>query len=126
MTGRKSDAAAIAVWHRGKLLVVKHSYMNGDTLPGGHVGNDETPALAAARELAEEVGIVIAPASARFFGRMELRHTRLSLFECHLTRVPKITIDNREITEAAFAEPSAIADPSLILRRYFRARLRAS
>lgn len=126
LTGRRSDAAAIAVWYRGRLLVVKHSYMNGETLPGGHIGNDEAPALAAARELAEEVGIVIAPAAVKFFGRLELRHTRLSLFECQLSLAPKIKIDNREITEAAFTDPAAISDPSLILRRYFHARLQAS
>lgn len=126
LTGRRSDAAAIAVWYRGKLLVVKHSYMSGVTLPGGHIGNDESPAQAAARELAEEVGITVTPAKVVFFGRLELRHTRLSLFECQLTLAPKITIDNREITEAAFTDPAAISDPSLILRRYFRAKRQAS
>ncbi len=122
LAGWKSDAAAVAVWHEGRLLVVEHSYMRGLTLPGGHVGSDELPVLAAARELEEEVGIVIAPAEIRLFGHMERRHTRLSLFECNLNQAPEIRIDNREITAAAFKSPSSIPEPSRTLRSYLRAR----
>ncbi len=122
LMGRKSDAAAVAVWHAGRLLVVEHSYMRGATLPGGHIGSNEMPVLAAARELEEEIGLVIAPAEIRFLGRMELRHTRLSLFECQLAREPEIRIDNREITAAAFMAPAAISKPSSTLRSYLRAR----
>ena len=92
------------------------------TLPGGHIGSNETPVLATARELEEEVGLVIAPAEIRFFRRTEHRHTRLSLFECQLTQEPEIRIDNREITAAAFMAPAAISEPSSTLRSYLRAR----
>ncbi len=119
---RKSAAAAVAVWHAGRLLVVEHSYKRGLTLPGGHIGSNETPVLAAARELEEEVGLFIAPAGIRFLDRQELRHTRLSLFECQLAREPEIRIDNREITAAAFMAPAAISEPSWTLRSYLRAR----
>ncbi len=122
LMGRTSDAAAVAVWHAGRLLVVEHSYKRGLTLPGGHIRSNETPVLAAARELGEEIGLVIAPAEIRFFGCMEQRHTRLSLFECQLAREPEIRIDNREITAAAFTAPAAISEPSRILRSYLRDR----
>lgn len=122
LTGRKSNAAAVALWHRGRVLVVRHSYTRGLSLPGGHVGTKEPPAFAAVRELAEEVGIVVAPSAIRLFGQMDLRHTRLTLFESELSRVPKVRIDNREVTDAVFMAPDAIVDPSLILRRYLRAR----
>ncbi len=122
LMGRKSDSAAVAVWHAGRLLVVEHSYMSGATLPGGHIGSDETPVLAAARELEEEVGLVVAPAEIRFFQRLEQRHTCLSLFECQLAREPEIRIDNREITAAAFMTPAAIAEPSWTLQSYLRSR----
>ncbi len=121
LMGRKSDAAAVAVWHAGRLLVVEHSYKRGLTLPGGHIRSNEMPVLAAARELEEEVGLVIAPAEIRFFRRMEQRHTRLSLFECQLAREPEIRIDNREVTAAAFTAPAAISEPSSTLRSYLRA-----
>ncbi len=122
LMGRKSDAAAVAVWHAGRLLVVEHSYMRGMTLPGGHIGSNETPVLAAARELEEEVGLVITPVEFQFFGRTEGRHTSVSLFECRLAREPEIRIDNREITAAAFTIPAAISEPSSTLRNYLRAR----
>ncbi len=122
LMGRKSDTAAIAVWHAGRLLVVEHSYTRGWTLPGGHIRSSEVPGWAAARELEEEVGLVITAAEFRFFGRMEGRHSRMSLFECQLAREPEIRIDNREITAAAFTAPDSISEPSRILRSYLRAR----
>jgi ADP-ribose pyrophosphatase YjhB (NUDIX family) len=102
LMGRKSDSAAVAVW--------------------GHIGSNETPVLAAARELEEEIGLVIAPAEIRFFGCMEQRQTRLSLFECQLAREPEIRIDNREVTAAAFTAPTAISEPTRTLLSYLRAR----
>lgn len=53
---------------------------------------------------------------------MELRRTHLSLFEHELAEVPEISIDNREITFAAFMAPAAISDPCYILERYLRER----
>ncbi len=122
LMGRKSDAAAVAVWHAGRLLVVEHSYMGGRTLPGGHLRSTEMPDQAAVRELEEEVGLVITAAEIRFFGHTEGRHSRLSLFECQLAREPEIRIDNREIIAAAFTAPAAISEPSGILRSYLRSR----
>ena len=78
--------------------------------------------MAAARELEEEVGLVIAPAEIRFFRRMKQRHTCLSIFECQLAHEPEIKIDNREITAAAFMDPAAISEPSSTLRSYLRTR----
>lgn len=122
LIGRRSQVAVVAAWHANRLLVVEHSYWRGQTLPGGHVGSDEQPVVAAARELQEEVGIAIAPAEFRLVGRMELRRTHLVLFECRLAQAPRIRIDNREITAAAFTAPAAISSPSLALRSYLRAR----
>ena len=125
LAGWRSQAVMVAVWHADQLLVVRHSYWRGLTLPGGHVESGEPPVMAAARELKEEVGVVVPAAHFLLLGRMELRHTRLHLFECRLARAPRIRIDNREITAAAFTAPSAILRPSPALRRYLRVRRRA-
>ena len=122
LTGRKSNAAAVALWHRDRILVVKHSYTRGVGLPGGHIGSREPPAQAAVRELAEEVGVTVPPSAIRLFRQMEQRRTHLSLFECELAEAPEIKIDNREITFAAFMAPAAISDPCFTLARYLRAR----
>jgi 8-oxo-dGTP pyrophosphatase MutT (NUDIX family) len=63
--GRPGQLAAIA-WvldatSRRILLVDHHRY--GWSCPGGHVDEGETPAEAAARELGEETGLVLAPAA---------------------------------------------------------------
>ena len=122
LTGRKSNAAVVAVWHRDRLLVVEHSYVCGLSLPGGKIRSNESPAVAATRELEEEVGVVIAPAEIQLFGRFEQRHTCLSLFECRLAHEPEIRIDKREITAARFMTPAAISESSSTLRKYLRAR----
>ena len=120
--GRKSDAAAIAVWHAGRLLVVEHSYKRGLTLPGGQLTNREQAAAAAVRELAEETGLVVPVSSIRFLRCITGRQTRLSLFECHLDYEPQISIDNREITAAYFVPPAEISNSTWGLRAYLRAR----
>lgn len=45
----------------GDLLLVRQSYTRGWSLPGGLLGRHEPPVHAAARELAEETGLRIAP-----------------------------------------------------------------
>ncbi len=53
------SGAGVAVWHDGKILVVRHSYRPGCSLPGVLVRRNEGPVLAASRELREEVGITV-------------------------------------------------------------------
>lgn len=55
----------------GRVLLVRHSYVEGWHLPGGRVDKGETAAAAAVRELGEETGLVAAgpPRLVGLYGR---------------------------------------------------------
>src|SRR5688572_2284870 len=52
-----THGALVAIWHDGKILLVKNSYLKYYSLPGGYVRSGETGKQAAVRELLEEVGV---------------------------------------------------------------------
>ncbi|MFH1188768.1 MAG: NUDIX hydrolase [bacterium] len=57
---RKSMAAGALVFNAtSELLIVKPSYMNDWSIPGGVVEENESPRNACIREIKEEVGIVL-------------------------------------------------------------------
>lgn len=58
---RVASAGLLLENEKGELLIVKASYKDYWTLPGGIIDGDETPLQAAIREVAEEVGLVIDP-----------------------------------------------------------------
>ena len=117
LTGASTRGAAVAVWYDGQILVVRHSYQPGSSLPGGEVKKDEEPAAAASRELREEVGIRVEPESLIFVH--EGRSGEI-LFELHPCVRPDLKIDNFEIIEARFFDPVDIADPDYKLSMYLR------
>ena len=53
---------------KGKVLMVKASYKDEWTFPGGVVDEDESPQAAALRELQEEVGVTLRPDDIQFLG----------------------------------------------------------
>jgi len=55
------DGALVAVWHGGRVLMVRQSYRQTWTFPGGSVEGGENAREAACRELAEEVGLRVEP-----------------------------------------------------------------
>ncbi len=117
LTKSPTRGAAVAVWYEGKILVVRHSYRPGYSLPGGQIKKNEAPASAAARELSEEVGIQVDPE--RLVPVYEDRSGH-SLFEYSLDTQPIFTIDNREVIEAGFLDPAEISDPDDKLYLYLR------
>src|SRR5262249_31159555 len=65
---RPHFGAVTAVWHDGKLLLVRDSYRRMWSLPGGGIGSGEAPADAAVRELREETGVVVEPGALSLAG----------------------------------------------------------
>ncbi len=118
--------ANIAVWHDGKLLVVRHAYQHGLLLPGGSVRRGEDARATAQRELREEVGLSVRPSDLRppqiSVAQVASRHDTTHIFELHLNQAPKLRIDRREIMDAQFMAPTALsaAEVSAHLALYLR------
>lgn len=93
---------------RGRVLLVRHSYMTGWHLPGGGVDRGEPPAQAVRRELAEEVGL--AGGAAEFLGL----YTRRAWWATNVIALYRVTggtvafRPNFEIREICFADPAAL------------------
>ena len=121
LSGRRSRVALVAVWFRGRLLVVRHSYRPGSSLPGGDCRRGETSLETAVRELAEEVGIAVRP-EALVLAAPSARDW--SVYEYRPGSEPAVTVDNREIVAAAFRDPTRITDPTGSLARYLQGRRR--
>ena len=118
--GRRRQGVAVAVWHRDRVLFVRHSYRKGYFLPGGNARRRETLRDAARRELREEVGIDAEPdALLPVYTTAWIR-----LYEYYPCRPPAIRIDNREIDEASFARPDEIATLPEFMESYLLSRIR--
>ena len=103
--GISRTGVGIIVRHEDNVLAVRHSYRPEYTIPGGGIGKNETPAIAGARELGEELSLKVAPEDLVYL--RQLRNTHL--MELRLADLPEIRIDNREIIEALFlSEDEAI------------------
>jgi 8-oxo-dGTP pyrophosphatase MutT (NUDIX family) len=105
LKGHRWESAAVAVWHDGKVLKVRHSYQPGWSLPGGALRRGEDPRLAACREVREEVGFDIRPDELIPITDERVGSRQYHLYECQLAEHPEIKIDNWEIVEARFFDP---------------------
>lgn len=113
--------SVIALDAAGRVLLVRHSYgQDFWALPGGAVGRGEDPAVAAQRELAEEVGCRlagirhVAVVAERLHGAENIVH----LYAGEAGNSPRA--DGREIVEARFFPRDALPQP---LSRMVAARL---
>jgi 8-oxo-dGTP pyrophosphatase MutT (NUDIX family) len=106
----ETTGALVAVWHRGRVLLVKNSYRAQLTLPGGYIRPREDRRTAAARELREEVGINVQPKRLvhAYHGThvFEHRQDTLDIYELEMEAEPNIDVDNREVVRAEFLMPA--------------------
>jgi len=119
--------ALVAVWHEGRVLMLRPSYRKTLDFPGGGRRRGEAAAAAAARELGEETGIAAAPAALALALEMTVfwhwRYDEVAIFELRLAEPPAIRVDRREIVAARFMAPAAAlaAELSPFVRAYLAA-----
>lgn len=127
-----ANGAYVAVWCDGRLLIIRNSYRNGETVPCGAIDRGETPVQAAVRELAEEAGITAATADLHFACEVtvdfDFKVDHAHFFELHLEAEPVVKIDNREVVWAQFIPEGELRERPLLphVRSYLAARQEAA
>jgi 8-oxo-dGTP pyrophosphatase MutT (NUDIX family) len=109
--------AGIALWHGGRLLLVRTSYRSTLDLPGGGVEHGEEVMAAALRELREETGIDLpatalgAPVTLRF--RHEHRPIVSTVYAARIDQPMQPVIDRAEIVWAGYLSLDEMAAKEL-------------
>ncbi|MBK8075366.1 MAG: NUDIX hydrolase [Kineosporiaceae bacterium] len=124
-TPRVATGALIREQDGSGVLLVRPTYKPGWDLPGGYVEPGESPAAACARELAEEIGLVLAPSRllvVDWAPHPDEGDKLLFVFDggCLTSRdVSNLTLDPGEIAEARFHPPDSLAGlmPDRLVRR---------
>lgn len=96
--------------HGGQILLVRHTYgPRGWDLPGGMVRRGEDPALAARREMHEELGVhpPLWTDLGSVRASLENRHDTIHVFGAELT-TPSLTMDRAELDVARWFAPTEL------------------
>jgi ADP-ribose pyrophosphatase YjhB (NUDIX family) len=118
----------VAIWHGDSVMLIRNSYQIPRSMPGGGVGRGEAIALAALRELREEVGLVVPPAALRYACTIvdTSRYVRdtVTFYEMHVTEPPVLALDGLEVVSAAFVPAADLPDQRIVspVRLYLRWR----
>ena len=124
-----NHGALVAMWHEGKILLVKNSYVKYYSLPVGNVRAGESAMEAAIRELQEEIGLHVEMSQLK----VALDHTHqwqgrsdhVVIFQLEVDEEPNIQVDNREVVRAEWLLPEQALERDLFppLRRVIENRL---
>lgn len=123
-----THGALVALWHEGRLMIIKNSYRFHYSLPGGYVRTGESATAAARRELVEEVDLHVPLGQLReVYSRthsFENRRDRVTIVETEVEEPPVFRVDNREVVWAGFETPQQILSRPIVphLEEYLRAR----
>ena len=121
--GATLGARAMVIDGKGRIFLIKHSYVEGWHLPGGGVETGETFLEALTRELAEEgnIQMTVPPAlHGVFFNRRASRRDHVALFVVREFRQDGPPVPNHEIIEHGFFARDALPDD---VSRATRARI---
>ncbi len=115
VTRPRHQGALVAILVGQTMLMLRQSYRPELSMPGGGVAPGEDPAVAASRELAEELDLHVAPGELRQVhvetGFWDGRHDTVTFFELELAARPELRLDNREVV-AATLMPFDEIDPA--------------
>ena len=105
-----THGAGVALWHEGRVLLIRTSYRPCYSLPGGFVQRGEPSEQAARRELREEVGIDLSGQTVRlaWTGTLpfESRRDTVDVWEALVETAPALHITGNEVIWAGWAHPS--------------------
>lgn len=105
----RTHGALVALWHDGKILLIRNSYHQYFSLPGGYVRPGEPAREAAVRELKEELGMSVSIRALRPALDQELiwefKREHVEIFSLECGSMPEIEVDGREVVSAEFFCP---------------------
>ena len=116
---RVSSATMILENEIGEVLIVKANYKEHWTFPGGMIDKGETPLQAAVREVSEEVGIIVNPASVEFVAIVDRKSSFLEtyqfIFKASLSSamLDRIRLQSSEIDEFALVDKARVRSGDL-------------
>ena len=125
----ETTGALVAVWHHGRVLLVKNSYRSQLTFPGGYVKPREDRRTTAARELREEVGIRAQPKRLvhAYHGTHLFEHRKdtLDIYELEVDDEPEVRVADREVVRAEFHTPTEALNLDIVphLEEYLSRRI---
>jgi 8-oxo-dGTP pyrophosphatase MutT (NUDIX family) len=113
-----THGACVALWHEGKILLIRTSYRHCYSLPGGFVQSGELSEQGARRELHEEVGVNLSdcPLRLAWSGTLlfESRQDAVDIWEATVADAPAVHLMSHEVVWAAWVDPAlALARPLL-------------
>jgi ADP-ribose pyrophosphatase YjhB (NUDIX family) len=102
----RTNGAAVAAWSGERVLLVKTSYRDRYSLPGGFLRRHERPEEAASRELLEEIDVFVPVSSLALAWqgtiRFEHHDDALTIWETELANPPEIHANRRELVWAGW------------------------
>ncbi|MBT2132717.1 NUDIX domain-containing protein [Croceibacterium sp. LX-88] len=104
---RRTSVVVLAFDEQGRVLLVRHSYgLRVWSAPGGGMGEQEDPALAAAREFREELSCELSNLTLLEARELDISGSRdtVHLFAARLNGTPRP--DMREIVEVGLFDPA--------------------